>query len=223
MTAHAFTETVKAEAKKSDADCLNAAVYYKSCSVCGLIGSDTFASGEANGHSFTDYASDNNATCTTDATETAKCDNCDATDTRTVAVSATGHSFTSYVSDGNATCTSDGTKTAKCDNCDVTDTVTDAGSAKGHRFANYTSDGNATCTADGTKTAKCDNCDATDTKTDTDSKLAHTFEKGECTACGAEDPEYTNLTWLWIIILIVIILGGVTLYWFVIRKEKEQS
>ena len=183
-TAHTFTETVKDEAKKSDADCLNAAVYYKSCSVCGFVGNDTFTSGEANGHSFTDYDSDNNATCTTNATETAKCDHCDVTDTRTVADSAIGHSFTNYVSDENAT-----------------------------------------CTADGTKTAQCDDCEETDTQIDTDSKLAHTFEKGECTACGTEDPEYTNLTWLWIMLPVVIVLGGggFALYWFVIRKKKEQS
>ena len=36
------------------------------------------------GHSFTNYVSDNNATCKDDGTETAKCDRCDVTDTRTV-------------------------------------------------------------------------------------------------------------------------------------------
>ena len=83
---------------------------------------------DANGHSFTNYVSDGNATCTVDGTKTAKCDNCDATDTIADPGSATGHSFTNYVSDGNATCIADGTKTAKCDNCDATDTITDVGS-----------------------------------------------------------------------------------------------
>ena len=41
------------------------------------------------GHRFTDYSYDNNAVCTEDGTETAKCDRCDATDTRTA--SGTAH------------------------------------------------------------------------------------------------------------------------------------
>ena len=41
------------------------------------------------GHRFTDYGYDNNAVCTEDGTETAKCDRCDATDTRTA--SGTAH------------------------------------------------------------------------------------------------------------------------------------
>ena len=41
------------------------------------------------GHSFTDYGYDGNGSCTADGTETAKCDRCDATDTRTA--SGTAH------------------------------------------------------------------------------------------------------------------------------------
>ena len=41
------------------------------------------------GHSFTDYVYDGNGSCTADGTETAKCDRCDATDTRTA--SGTAH------------------------------------------------------------------------------------------------------------------------------------
>jgi len=40
------------------------------------------------GHSFTDYRYDNNATCEGDGTQTAKCDRCDATDTKSVPGSA---------------------------------------------------------------------------------------------------------------------------------------
>ena len=80
------------------------------------------------GHSFTNYVSDNNATCTKNCTETAKCDRCEETDTREIPDSKKPHSFTNYVSNGDATEDKDGTKTAKCDNCDATDTVTDVGS-----------------------------------------------------------------------------------------------
>ena len=42
-------------------------------------------------HSFTSYTFNNDATCTEDGTETAKCDKCDETDTRTAVGTALGH------------------------------------------------------------------------------------------------------------------------------------
>lgn len=53
------------------------------------------------GHTFTNYTSDNNAKCTEDGTETAKCDFCDAMDTRRDEGSAIGHSYGEYKSDEN--------------------------------------------------------------------------------------------------------------------------
>lgn len=44
-------------------------------------------------HSFTDYVSDGNATCTEDGSKTAKCDRCEATNTVTDTGSALGHSY----------------------------------------------------------------------------------------------------------------------------------
>ena len=82
------------------------------------------------------------ATCTANGTETAKCDRCDATDTRTAVDTALGHSFTNYVYNNDATCTEDGTETAKCDRCDVTNTRTAVGTALGHSFTKYISDEN---------------------------------------------------------------------------------
>ncbi len=84
--------------------------------------------GKALGHRFVDYISNNDATCVTDGTETAKCDRCAETDTKTVVDSQLGHSFTNYVSDNNATYEADGTKTAQCDRCDAIRTVADDGS-----------------------------------------------------------------------------------------------
>ena len=154
------------------ATCIEKAKYYYSCS-CGEKGTETFEYGEALNHSFSNYVSDNNATCTKDGTKTAKCDRCDETDTVTDAGSKLNHSFTNYVSDNNATCTEDGTKTAKCDRCNETDTVNIIGSKLGHEFTDYVSDNNATYEKDGTKTAHCNHkgCTATDTITDEDSKL----------------------------------------------------
>ena len=135
----------------------------------------------AMGHSFTDYVSNNDATCTADGTKTAVCDNgCGETDTIADEGTKLEHKFTDYVSDNNATCQKDGTKTAECDyGCGATDTITDENSStKAHKFTHYVSNNDATCTADGTKTAECDyGCGATDTITDKGTKLEHVFTK----------------------------------------------
>ncbi len=127
---HSFTEQmVKDEYLSTAADCTNKAKYFYSCS-CGEKGSATFEYGEALNHSFTNYVSDSNATCTEDGTKTAKCDRCNQTDTVTDIDSKLGHEFTDYVSDNNATYEKDGTKTAHCNRngCTATDTIPDEGS-----------------------------------------------------------------------------------------------
>ncbi len=126
-------------------------------------------------HSFGEYVSDGNATCTADGTKTAKCEGCEETDTVTDVGTKLGHDFGEYTSDGNATCTADGTKTAECEGCGETDTVTDEGTKLGHSYTNYIANNDATCTEDGTKTAKCDGCDETNTVTNEGSALGHSF------------------------------------------------
>ncbi len=91
---------------------------------CGVSYVDTYT--EALGHSFTNYISDGNATCTEDGTETATCDaiNCSVTDTKADLNSKLGHSFINYMSNGDATYEAEGTETAVCDNdsCEVENT-----------------------------------------------------------------------------------------------------
>ena len=137
------------------------------CTECG------YESGSALGHSFTNYVSNNDATCTEDGTKTAKCDRCDATETVTDEGSALGHSFTSYVSNGDATCTKDGTKTAKCDRCDATETVTDEGTALGHSYESVVTE--PTCTEGGYTTYTCSVCGDSYVGDKTDA-LGHSYE-----------------------------------------------
>ncbi len=84
------------------------------------------------GHSFTNYVSNNDATCEKDGTKTATCNrkNCNEVDTIDDVDSKLGHSFTNYISNNDATDENDGTKTASCDRtgCDKKDTVIDEGS-----------------------------------------------------------------------------------------------
>ncbi len=148
------------------------------CSVCGEELSREEKVIDALGHSFTNYVSDNNATCTEDGTETAKCDRCEVTDTRTDEGSALGHTESEAVRENEvpASCTAAGSydEVIYCSVCGEElsreEKVIDA---LGHSFTSYVSDNNATCTEDGTETAKCDRCEVTDTRTDEGSALGH--------------------------------------------------
>ncbi len=139
------------------------------CSACDLDG--LFGKKEPHAHNYVNYVYNNDATCTANGTETAKCSGCDETDTREAAGTKKEHSFVTYVFNDDATCTSNGTETAKCSGCDETDTREAANTKNEHNFTNYVSNGDATEESDGTKTAKCDFCDATHTVVDEGSKL----------------------------------------------------
>ena len=131
--------------------------------VCGDTYVDSYT--DALDHSFTNYVSNEDATCTEDGTKTAKCDRCEETKTITDEGSALDHSFTNYASNKDATCTEDGTKTAKCDRCEETKTIADEGSALDHDLIDVEGK-NATCTEDGYTAHKaCENCDYTEGKT----------------------------------------------------------
>ncbi|MCQ2526843.1 MAG: hypothetical protein MJ130_08760, partial [Lachnospiraceae bacterium] len=93
------------EAKPATCETDGTIEYYE-CAGCGLLldgnGNEIsdITDESALGHSFTNYKSDNNATCTLDGTKTAKCDRCDVTDTKADTGSATGiHDFSQ-----NGTC-----------------------------------------------------------------------------------------------------------------------
>ena len=66
----------------TQSSCTKQATYYYSC-ICGEHNSDIFIYGDLAPHSFTNYVYNNDATYSQDGTKTAKCNNCDATDTIT--------------------------------------------------------------------------------------------------------------------------------------------
>lgn len=67
-------------------------------------------------HEFINYVSDNNATCETNCTETAKCTLCDVTDTREIPNTALGHKWNDWVITKKATMTETGEKQRTCKN-----------------------------------------------------------------------------------------------------------
>ena len=72
---------------------------------------------KALGHTFENYTSNNNATCTQDSTETGKCSRCDETDTRAMADTALGHAPV-VDSAVDPTCTQPGlTEGSHCERC----------------------------------------------------------------------------------------------------------
>ena len=79
---------------------------------------------EALGHSFTNYAPDNNATCTEDGTKTAKCDRCDVTDTVVDEGSALNHDWTDWYVTNPATPSVPGEERRDCQRagCDCFET-----------------------------------------------------------------------------------------------------
>ena len=85
-----LTEATRRYHNWAEASCTEA----RMCSVCGE------KENVALGHSFTDYISDGNATCTADGTKTAKCVRCDATDTQDDPGSMLAHSYAQGICTG---------------------------------------------------------------------------------------------------------------------------
>ena len=144
----------------------------QTCSVCGEILTPAL------GHSFTSYISDNNATCTEDGTETAKCDRCEVTDTRTDEGSALGHDLEHHEAKP-ATCTEIGWNAYDtCTRCDYTTYVEIE--ALGHNWAEeWTTDGTA-------HWHECSRCDEINDKANHSGGEATCTNSAECEVCGVE-------------------------------------
>lgn len=127
VTDNAHKDGYAAHKPQGGGDCTQSVV----CGVCGYV--ITPAQG---GHSFTNYVSNGDATCTEDGTETAACDHpgCSITDTRTVAGSALGHAYRDVVTP--PTCTEQGFTTHTCDRCGDT-YVDDYTAPAGHTWGDW--------------------------------------------------------------------------------------
>ena len=181
LGAHSFTEKVAEQYLKSAATCTAKAVYYKSCSVCGEKGTETFETGNALGHDWGEWQSNGNGThthvCKTDEshTETVSCSGGTATctakavceDCKAEYGGLAAHNFTAEVVDAKylksaATCTAKAVYYKSCSVCGEKGTETfETGNVLDHDWdePSYTwtavTDGYM-CVASG----KCKNCDA---------------------------------------------------------------
>ena len=167
------------------------------CDDCGREYGDV----NPDNHSFTNYVYNDDATCTANGTETAKCDRCSATDTREKAGTLLGHDAVKTEAKA-ATCTEGGNiEFWYCDRCGKyfsddaftkeilkEDTIIPA---NGHGQTEVKGEKEATCTAEGyTGDKVCKDCGEVLETGKTIPKLAHNYKDGKCTVCGASDPNY---------------------------------
>ena len=131
------------------------------CSVCGAVikAQETI---KATGHKFGNWTTTKSATCTESGTQIRKCENCGATESKSL--SAKGH--TEVVDKAiPATCTTDGkTEGSHCSVCGAVIKAQDTIKATGHKFGNWTTTKSSTCTESGTQIRKCETCGATESK-----------------------------------------------------------
>lgn len=162
---HDFTkENADSQYLKSAATCTSQAVYYKSCSVCGLssegqIGEATFASGETSEHTYTEEIESTRkpATCKATGSVEVKCKYCDAKTTVTLEIDQNNHVNTAHHAKVPATCINKGTieywscsdcgKNFKDSDCktEVTDLTIDI-DAKNHTNTEDKAEQEPTCT-----------------------------------------------------------------------------
>ena len=140
----------------------------------------------ANGHSFSEYTYNDDATCTEAGTKTAWCDACDEEITiPDPDHPATGHNFGDYVLDPGSTC-EHGTMTAVCGNCKAKHTIPAT-----HVFSSpWGRSSSATCTESGTMSRSCANCSYEEKKENPYApplghKLEEKFTAATPTAIGA--------------------------------------
>lgn len=109
-------------------------------------------------HKFTNYVSNNDATCTKDGTKTASCDyGCGITRTLPDDGSMSEHDY-EWTYNNDAACEKNGTETGICRNCRYKTTREKAGTALEHKPSEWIIDQEATEAADGKRHKECTVC-----------------------------------------------------------------
>ena len=142
-------------------------------------------------HSFTNYVSDGNATCTEDGTKTAKCDHCDLTDTIADVGSALGHNMGAWNTVRSATCTENGEEQRNCTRCDHSESRTIE--ALGHRWDKGVVIKEPTEETEGERLYTCTACGATRTESIPVIGHEHSYET-IATAPTCTEQGYTTYT-----------------------------
>ena len=191
LSGHNYVNTVDEKYLASGADCNATAKYYKSCSVCGAKSTETFESGSALGHNYTNETVDSKylksaADCTHAAVYYKSCSRCGLASTTETFESGTslGHNFVNTVDDkyfaSGATCTTPAKYYKSCSRCHEKSTETfEYGTALGHNYIEN-SDAKflksaADCTTPAVYYKSCSVCGEKSTETFTGTALGHDY------------------------------------------------
>ena len=164
---HAYTEKVDDKYLKSAATCTSKAVYYKSCSVCGTAGTETFENGEVLPHAYIEKVDakylKSAATCVTKAVYYKSCSVCGEKGTETFEngeVDTNNHvGETEVIDKVDPTCTEKGyTGDTICKDCKKVLTEGSVIDALGHNVAKWTTTKEATTEESGIKEGECTVC-----------------------------------------------------------------
>lgn len=192
---HTFNQkVVDAKYLKSEATCLEAAVYYYSC-VCGESSKDhngeTFTDGEPLGHNYKFDLWKTKPTLTAGGVAQLKCEKCNDLKEENVASLADETVWTKVVSKHiDATCTAEGKDVYASESYGEVEVVL-AKLAHSYAFVSWATE--PTLTAGGVANLKCANC--TDTKTENVAKLGdETVWTATVTAATYEADAYTTYT-----------------------------
>ena len=147
----------------------------QTCGVCGHSYVDSYV--DATGHSYGEWYTETEGTCTTDGQKRRDCANCDHYETEVIG--ATGHEYASVVT--APTCTEQGYTTHTCTACGD-DYVDGFVESLGHSYEVVETKEPA-CTEAGCTTYTC-HCG--DTYTEEISALGHDYVDGVCTHCGEQ-------------------------------------
>lgn len=192
---HTFNQkVVDARYLKSEATCLEAAVYYYSC-VCGESSKDhngeTFTDGEPLGHNYKFDSWKTKPTLTAGGVAQLKCEKCNDLKEENVASLADETVWTKVASKHvDATCTAEGKDVYASESYGEVEVVL-AKLAHSYAFVSWATE--PTLTTDGVANLKCANC--TDTKTENVAKLGdETVWTATVTAATYEADAYTTYT-----------------------------
>ncbi len=192
---HTFNQkVVDAKYLKSEATCLEAAVYYYSC-VCGESSKDhngeTFTDGEPLGHNYKFDSWKTKPTLTAGGVAQLKCEKCNDLKEENVASLADETVWTKVASKHvDATCTAEGKDVYSSESYGEVEVVL-AKLAHSYAFVSWATE--PTLTTDGVANLKCANC--TDTKTENVAKLSdETVWTATVTAATYEADAYTTYT-----------------------------
>ena len=226
-------EVVSDAHKKSDADCVNAAIYYKSCD-CGANGTETFTVGSALGHIEVVTPAVEAACSAAGLTEGKHCGRCGEILVAQKEIPALDHQFGDWSTSKGSTCTEPGEDSRTCSDCGTTETrqtepadhtwkdatcaepktCTECGKTEGkpldHSFGEWSDTGEA-----GEQERTCSSCGKTETG-----------NVACCVICGRNNIciSIIPLCWLCLLILVLIVLAVIAVVcWFVFKKRKKDA